>query len=73
MTNRERLESDFDLFTIWQSCGDGEGVPESAINIRDYTNRMLEIRQGDDEIVINYETLPELIKVLRHFQKKGQE
>jgi len=49
---------------IWQE--DEEGIPEKAILVTNYEGGgMIEIKQGDSEIVVNYESVPELIKVMK--------
>ena len=68
MINKEYLKNDFELHTIWQECEDG--IPEQAINIRDYSDGSINIQQGKMVILVNKETLPELIKVLKHYQQK---
>ena len=70
MVNRETLQSGDELHTIWQTNKD-DSVPECAINITEYSgNRVLELQQDKDVILVNFDTLPELIKVLRHYQWK---
>lgn len=72
MIHKEELKQGFELHTIWQTCK--EGVPEAAINVRDYNDgEIIEIRQGKKDILVNIETLPELIKVLQYYQRKGKE
>ena len=49
---------------IWQE--DEEGIPEKAILVTNYEGGgMIEIKQGDSEIIVNYESVPELIKVMK--------
>lgn len=49
---------------IWQE--DEEGIPEKAILVTNYEGGgMIEIKQGDSEILVNYESVPELIKVMK--------
>ncbi len=49
---------------IWQE--DEEGIPEKAILVTNYEGGgMIEIKQGDAEIFVNYESVPELIKVMK--------
>ncbi len=49
---------------IWQE--DEEGIPEKAILVTNYEKcGMIEIKQGDSEIIVNYESIPELIKVMK--------
>ena len=49
---------------IWQE--DEEDIPEKAILVTNYEGGgMIEIKQGDAEIFVNYESVPELIKVMK--------
>ncbi|RJO61075.1 MAG: hypothetical protein C4542_07255 [Dehalococcoidia bacterium] len=70
MIQRELLKNDFELHTIWQEVEDGVGEP--ALNLRDYSDGMVEIKQGKNEILVSHGTLSELIKVLKHYQRKGK-
>jgi len=49
---------------IWQE--DEEGIPEKAILVTNYDGSgLVEIKQGDSEINVNYESIPELIKAMK--------
>lgn len=49
---------------IWQD--DDEGIPEKAILVTNYADSaLIEIKQGQSEIMVNYESIPELIKVMK--------
>lgn len=58
--------------TIWQQVEDG--VSEQAISARTWdgspNKRMIELKQGDNEILINGETVEELFKMLRRWLKE---
>lgn len=72
MINRETLNSGDELHTIWQ-VDNKIGASEPAINITEYSgSRYLGLQQDKDIITVNFDTLPELIKVLRYYQKKGR-
>ena len=48
---------------IWQE--DEEGIPEKAILVTNFSGSgLIEIKQGDAEINVNYESIPELIKAV---------
>lgn len=48
---------------IWQD--DEEGIPEKAILVTNfYGSGLIEIKQGESEISVNYESVPELIKAM---------
>lgn len=69
MIQKEILKNDYELHTIWQNHPK-DGVAEPAINLRDYSDGLVEIKQDKNEILVNKESLGELIKVLRHYQNK---
>ena len=49
---------------IWQE--DEEGFPEKAILVTNfYGSGLIEIKQGESEINVNYESIPELIKTMK--------
>ena len=49
---------------IWQN--DEEGIPEKAILVTNYEGSgLIEIKQGQSEIMVNYESIPELMKVMK--------
>ena len=49
---------------IWPE--DGEGIPEKAILVTNYAGSgLIEIKQGQSEIMVNYESIPELIRVMK--------
>lgn len=49
---------------LWQE--DEEGIPEKAILVTNYAGSgSIEIKQGQSEILVNYESIPELIKVMK--------
>ena len=49
---------------IWQD--DEEGIPEKAILVTNFSGSgLIEIKQGDAEINVNYESIPELIKAMK--------
>ena len=49
---------------IWQD--DEEGISEKAILVTNfYGSGLIEIKQGESEINVNYESIPELIKAMK--------
>ena len=49
---------------IWQE--DEEGTPEKAILVTNYAGSgLIEIKQGQSEILLNYESIPELIEAMK--------
>ncbi len=49
---------------IWQD--DEEGIPEKAILVTNFSGSgLIEIKQGDAEINVNYESIPELMKAMK--------
>ena len=49
---------------IWQE--DEEGIPEKAILVTNFSGSgLIEIKQGDAEINVNYESIPKLMKVMK--------
>ena len=49
---------------VWQK--DDEGAPEKAILVTNfYGSGWIEIKQGQSEIMVNYESIPELIKAMK--------
>ncbi len=49
---------------IWQE--DEEGMPEKAILVTNYAGSgLVEIKQGDAEITVNYESIPELMRAMK--------
>ena len=54
---------------IWQEVPDG--MPEQALQVRSYDGgenaNLVEIKQGDDCVLINGETIAELCKLMRRF------
>lgn len=49
---------------IWQNAE--EGIPEKAILVTNFSDSgLIEIKQGNSEISVNYESIPELIKVMK--------
>lgn len=48
---------------IWQACPDGN-PPEPAIMLKQYSDGMVEIKQGDNEILLDASTLRPLAKLL---------
>ena len=49
---------------IWQD--DEEGIPEKAILVTNYAGSgLIEIKQGQSEILLNYESIPELIEAMK--------
>ena len=49
---------------IWQE--DEEGTPEKAILVTNYPGSgLIEIKQGESEVSVNYESIPELIKAMK--------
>jgi hypothetical protein len=65
--NEQLLNGDYCHAIVWQEVEDG--VPEQALSIRTYDNGdnkpMIEIRQGENEVLINGETVDALGKLLR--------
>lgn len=71
MIKKAELKGGNEQHIIWQT-DNGDGIPEAALRITEYRgSRNLEIRQDKKEIMVNFDTLPELIKVLRYYQRKG--
>lgn len=62
------LKSGCEQVVIWQD-GSDDSTPEPALVLRGYDPRLIEIMQGDDSIMINYETLPALIKAMKRLAK----
>lgn len=55
---------------IWQKAI--EGVGEPALLVRCYVGNMIGIQQEDkDEVLINVETMPVLITLMKHFLAEG--
>ena len=49
---------------VWQD--DEEGIPEKAILVTNYEGSgLIEIKQGEAEVMVNYESIPELIKAMK--------
>ena len=49
---------------IWQE--DEEGIPEKAILVTNYPGSgLIEIKQGESEVSVNYESIPELITAMK--------
>ena len=49
---------------IWQE--DEGDIPEKAILVTNYAGSgLIEIKQGQSEIMVNYESIPELIRVMK--------
>jgi len=48
---------------IWQACPDGN-LPEPVITLKQYSGGMVEIKQGDNEILLDASTLRPLAKLL---------
>lgn len=49
---------------IWQE--DEDGIPTKAILVTNYEGSgLIEIKQGNSEIHVSYESIPELIKVMK--------
>ena len=49
---------------IWQE--DEGDIPEKAILVTNYAGSgLIEIKQGQSEILLNYESIPELIKAMK--------
>ena len=49
---------------VWQD--DEEGIPEKAILVTNYAGSgLIEIKQGEAEVMVNYESIPELIKAMK--------
>lgn len=57
---------------IWQEAQEDEGMPEPALLI-DAFYGTVSITQGDDTILINYQSLETLIKTLRGYAKQAKE
>ena len=51
---------------LWQTSGDDD-IPGQALLI-ERLNGSFAIQQGNERIEINYETIPELIKVLKYIK-----
>lgn len=52
---------------LWQSSAE-DNVPEQALLIEFYTSEF-SITQGDNCIIINYETVQELLKIIKSHKK----
>ena len=49
---------------IWQD--DEEGMPEKAILVTNFSGSgLIEIKQGNSEINVNYESIPELMRAMK--------
>lgn len=49
---------------IWQEGA--QGIPEKAILVTNfYDSGLIEIKQGESEITVNYESIPELMKAMK--------
>lgn len=59
-------ETNRDSFVAWQEVP--EGVAEPAILVTPY-NDVFELQQLRNTILINYESIPDLIKLLRQIYK----
>lgn len=67
-----RLKDGHTASTLWQEAPNG--FPEQALQIRTHDSMednlpLIEIKQLDHEITINGESVPELIKLLKHLIK----
>jgi hypothetical protein len=58
-----------DSLVIWQDVK--EGIGEPALLLEKYSDTIC-ITQGDDRVIINYETISELCKRLNQFKKEGK-
>lgn len=54
-------------FILWQT-GPHNGVAEPALLIKKYIGTFEISQGGDHELIVNYETIPELIRLLRKIQ-----
>lgn len=67
--NEATLNGDYLQATVWQAVEDG--VAEPALALRTYDGSpngpLIEIKQGDHEILINAETIPDLCKLLKRW------
>lgn len=63
MTERIAKES----FTLWQESSE-DSVPEPAFLIVPHSD-VVRIQQGGDQILLNYESVDELCKVLKQIKK----
>jgi hypothetical protein len=59
-------------FIIWQELDTDSGLPEPALLIERY-NDIVSIQQGKEYINLNYDSIPELIKLLRKIHKEHKE
>lgn len=74
MIIRETLKRGDEVHTIWQTDKQEGGAPEPAIQITEYSgSRSMEIRQDKNAIIVNIDTLPELMRVLKYYRKKDVE
>lgn len=49
---------------IWQE--DDDGIPEKAILVTNYpSSGLIELKQGDSEVYVTYESIPELITAMK--------
>lgn len=56
---------------IWQPYTEGSGAGEPALLVHHDAGGLLVIRQEDNEVLIQRETLPELIKQLKRLATEG--
>jgi len=48
---------------IWQE--DDDGIPEKAILVTNPGSGLIELKQGDSEVYVTYESIPELITAMK--------
>jgi len=54
---------------IWQDASDEYGVGEPALLLEGYSDTIT-ITQGDQSVIINYETIKELVKAMKVLQQE---
>jgi hypothetical protein len=59
-----------DLF-LWQECGK-DGIAEAPLALKAYSD-VLEIRQRDRVLLVNPESVPDLVRALRELAKPKKE
>jgi hypothetical protein len=54
---------------VWQDCEDEDNTGEPAILVKGYTG-ILELNQNGNEVLINFESMEEIIKAMRAMKKQ---
>lgn len=70
MIEENELKNGSKHAVVWQTGNDDNPVPEPALTLCQYSGPMILLKQEGSEILINTETIPELIKILKKFSKE---